>query len=108
MRKVKVSLKKYKDMSIESFVMRELNGKDEEQASKITEAKGEDKHMNELVRMSLVEVDGEPVNVDGVPFNGLDTWSSRTRQMVSIAFQKLNTVANEDIKDFLDSMEEVK
>jgi len=52
----------------------------------------------ESIRLSMVEVDGEPVNVDGVPFMGMDRWSHRTLIYVEAFFNDLNGVDTGDLK----------
>lgn len=112
MLKVKHDLVKFnkprKPMSVGSFVMREVNGKDEEQAALIAKAKGGAASMyEELIRLSLVEVDGQPVNNEpGVPYAGFDTWNTRTRTFVQNAFRALNGIdEKEELSDFLESGE---
>jgi len=52
----------------------------------------------ESIRCSLVEVDGEPVNLDGVPFMAMDSWSHRTLIYIEAFFNDLNGVEMEDVK----------
>lgn len=53
----------------------------------------------ESIRLSLVEVDGEPVNRDGVPFMAMDRWSHRTLIYIEAFFQDLNGVDMGDVKN---------
>jgi hypothetical protein len=54
----------------------------------------------EAMRLSLVEVDGEPVNQNGVPFLAMDSWSLKTIRLAQTAFNDLNGVDAEDLKNF--------
>jgi len=55
----------------------------------------------ESVRISIVEVDGEAVNLNGVPFARMDQWSRRTLRFVGAAFRQLNGVEDDEVKKFL-------
>lgn len=105
---VKHSLKGKKHVNIESFAIREVTGKDEDRAVLMARAKGgAATMMEELVRLSLVEVDGQPVNTDpGEPYAAFDEWNSRTRTFVLNAYKHLNSLTEEDDLDgFLKSGE---
>lgn len=95
-------LTKYKRCSIDSFDMRETNGKDEDQAVLVAKAKGgAATSLDELVRLSITKVNGKPVNTgDGVPLSEYDEWNSRTRTFIINAYKKLNGVSNEEGQDF--------
>lgn len=93
-------------MSIQSFTIRETNGTDEENASNMAKAKGENVSVYaELVRMSITEVDGKAVNSgDGVPLKAYDDWNSRTRTFIVNAFKALNGIDEKgELADFLAS-----
>jgi hypothetical protein len=61
----------------------------------------------ELVRISLVEVDGEEVNVDGVPFMAMDKWSLRTFRAVRTFFNDVNTLDDRELRKSLAAAEVV-
>lgn len=97
-------------MSCREFVMRELDASDEIEAAIWADKRrgsaqdgvlsmvgGEQR---EAMRLSLVSVDGKPVNVDGVPFMGIDKWSYRTMRYVQRAFANLNGVKDKDLESF--------
>lgn len=46
----------------------------------------------ELIRVSLVEVDGEEVNCDGVPYRGMDHWTLKTYRAVRLFHSTVNTL----------------
>lgn len=97
--------------SCREFVMRELDGNDdlaialwvEQRTSSIDGANVvaivENKR-REALRRALVSVDGAPVNVDGVPYYGMDGWSARTMVFVHNAFNDLNGVDGDELKKF--------
>lgn len=88
-------------LSCKTFTVREVNSKDEDVAALNAKAKGKDGQvMDELIRLSVTEVDGEPKSPES-PFMAWDTWNTRTRTMVIRAFQKLNAVSKEESDDFL-------
>jgi hypothetical protein len=93
-----------KPVSISSFTIREVDGADEELASKNQKAKGVGTVYEELVRLSLTEVDGQPVNQDGLCYAAYDGWNSRTRGFLLTAFRNLNGIdEKEELGDFLSS-----
>ena len=55
----------------------------------------------ELVRLSLVEVDGEEVNLDGVPFLGMDRWTLKTYKAVRFFYQTVNTLDDGELRKSL-------
>lgn len=102
-------------MSCRSFVMRELTSQDEIEAAIWADKKrgsaqdgvlsvvgGEQR---EAIRLSFVEVDGNPVNVDGVPFTAMDKWTYRTMRYVQKAFTDLNGVQQDDLESFSEGAE---
>lgn len=90
-----------KSVSCSSFHIREVNGKDEEQASVIADAKGKQGSVAlELLRLSIVKVDDKPV---AQPFGDLDTWNSRTRKFALDAWASINSVSQEEADGFLES-----
>lgn len=89
-----------KGCSINSFVIRETNGKDEEMAARSAKAKGGAITVfEELVRLSIVKVDDEPVQM---PLAAYDEWNSKTRSYILKAFQAVNGM-EDDVNDFLAS-----
>jgi hypothetical protein len=54
----------------------------------------------EAMRLSLVEVDGEPVNHDGVPYMAMDDWSLKTLRFLQTAFNEMNGIEADDLKNF--------
>ena len=55
----------------------------------------------ELVRLSLVEVDGDDVNVDGVPYLGMDRWTVKTYRAVRFLYQTVNTLDDGELRKSL-------
>jgi hypothetical protein len=90
-----------KSVSCASIHIREVNGKDEEQASVLAEAKGKSGSVAlELLRLSIVKVDDQPVSQ---PFGGLETWNSRTRKFALDAWSSINSVSEDETEGFLES-----
>lgn len=100
-----------KGLSCGEMVVRELSGKDDLTAAQRADAKlSADEKLNPIVsmqvqrreamRLSLVEVDGRKVNL-GEPFMNLDDWSQRTVVFLSRAFEELNGVKEDELKNFL-------
>src|SRR6185369_9836826 len=89
-------------LSIKSFTIRETTGRDEDLAALASKARGGTSSIvEELIKRSLTEVDGQAVNKEeGIPFQDWEKWNSATRSFVTQAFQALNGVAKEDL-DFL-------
>lgn len=102
------SLPDYCDVA--TLVMRELDGTDEIEAaiwadknkssalasSPIAAMESEQR---ESIRLSLVEVDGEPVNVGGIPYAAMNDWSYRTMRFVNQFFLDLNGVEISEVKN---------
>lgn len=97
--------------TVGEFVMRELTAKDELTASIFAEKFMSDALRNsavatiaaeqrEAMRIALVEVDGKPVNVDGIPYMAMDEWSMRTIRFAQMAFNELNGIESDDLKNF--------
>src|SRR5262245_23651737 len=51
----------------------------------------------ERVRLSLVEVDGRRVNVEGLPFKEFDRWTLRTTRFVEKCFLEMNHFTDEEV-----------
>lgn len=85
--------------SIESFVVRETTGVDEENAALAAKAKGgQHTVFEELVRLSITHVNdikAEP------PLLEYDSWNSRTRAFVLQAFKSINGIEDKEVSDFL-------
>lgn len=97
--------------SVGEIVMRELDGRDDIEIAIRTKQKlnsaTEDNpaaimaiQQNEAYRAALVEVDGEAVPVDG-PYVAMDRWTQRTMTFVGRAFNALNGVQGDELKEFL-------
>jgi hypothetical protein len=104
---VSYNLEKYSrpgsPLSCKTFTVREVNSRDEDVAQAAAKAKGKEgigSIMDELYRMSFVEVDGQAKSADN-PFVEWDVFNVRTRTMMIRAWQKLNAVNQEDAEDFL-------
>jgi hypothetical protein len=90
-----------KAVSCDSFHIREVNGKDEEQASIMAEAKGKGGSVAlELLRLSIVKIDDKPV---AQPCGDLETWNSRTRKFALDAWASINSVSEDETEGFLNS-----
>lgn len=90
-------IREFKEIEI-----REVSGKDEITAATWVDAKraryGESATNNlmELIRVSIVSVDGVPTN--GIPFEAMDDWTSRTRNFVVRLWNSLNAVEDDEVK----------
>lgn len=91
------------------FVVRELNGYDDFDIAAWIEAAGGTEltgnaalklEAQEAIRRSIVSVDGVEVNVDSVPWKGMDKWSRRMMQFAGTAFNELNGVEASEIRKF--------
>lgn len=87
-----------------SITIREVNGEDELEAAKVAAAKdlqsgGKEKHpvFTELLRRSIVEVNGKPVG-GIVPFDEFDSWRVASRNAVSRFYEVLNGLDDDDLK----------
>ena len=102
MLKYRFDLSAKKNCSIKSFVIRETNGRDEEQAAIFAKAKGAaSSSFEELVRLSVVSVNDAPVEQ---PFTAFDDWNSRTRMYVLQAYRSINAIeSDKEVDDFLAS-----
>lgn len=97
---MRFTLEGRKNVSIKSFVIRETNGDDEENAAIAAKAKGGAATVfEELVRLSITYVDD--VKVDP-PLQEYDGWNSRTRAFVLAAFKSINSITDDkEVTDFL-------
>jgi len=84
------------------ITMREVTGEDEMVAAKAASIKsgqyGSDwSPMVELVKRSIVEVDGKPVN-GAEPFDAYDKWRVNARNAVLSFYNALNALDDKDLK----------
>ena len=89
--------------SINSLVIRETDGPDELKASLMVQTRPESNMTAELMRISIVEVDGKAVQQ---PYIGLDEWNTKTRDLVLRAFHDLNDTTSAERADFFKAAEE--
>lgn len=80
--------------SIKQITIREVNGVDEMNASRAADAK-KTGSMVELLRLSIIEVDGEAISPPGTA--PLDGWTSRTRKAVAKFFDTMNDCTPEEL-----------
>jgi len=91
--------------SCSSFVIRETTGVDEQQAAFRADAReGRTTVYAELVRLSIVKVNGEKVSQ---PFMELENWNSKTRALLRRAYDSINDLSEEEVEVFLQAGEEV-
>jgi hypothetical protein len=104
--------------SVQSVVMRELDGQDDIEASiwadknatsaiKDSAVAAMIADQRESVRLSLLEVDGKPVNHDGLPFMAMDNWTSRTMRFLLSFYADLNGAKEEDLKNSVAGAQEI-
>lgn len=87
-----------KGYNFKELIMRETCGLDEQIAARVADSRGEASNVAvEMVRRSIVAVDGAPVVQ---PFLQFDNWNTRTRQFVLKAYEQMNSVPEEDIAVF--------
>lgn len=100
-KKFRFDLSARKGCSIRSFVIRETTGVDEENAALAAKAKGGAATVfEELVRLSIVEVNGQPAEP---PLLEYDSWNSRTRAFILQAYKSINGLEEKEVADFLAS-----
>lgn len=81
--------------SCSELIMRETNGLDEQKAARLVDARGGVTGIaGELVRQSIVAVDGEKVEQ---PFMAFDSWNTKTRNLVMEFYENLNGIPGEEI-----------
>lgn len=96
--------------SVREVVMRELDGNDEVEAAVMAEQRASSAtkgsvagmigaEQREAIRLSLCEVDGKPVNADGVPFMAMDRWTMRTMRAINRFFADLNGLPEDELKN---------
>ena len=102
--------------SVGSFVMRELTGPDELEAAMWADKKMDkdrrsdavavmEGEQREAMRLAFTEVDGEPVNHDGIPFVAMDLWTYRTMRFAQTAFSDVNGVQIDELQSFKEGAE---
>lgn len=80
--------------SVNTVTIRETNGIDEKNAAIAADAK-DGNVIEELIRIAIVEVDGEKVNPPAsVQF---EAWTTRTRKAVIMFFNRLNDASDEEM-----------
>jgi hypothetical protein len=94
-----------KGCNVSSIALRETCGKDEEQAARAADAKGNrpGAMTEELLRLSIVEVDEKRTEY---PYLGLAKWNTKTRNTVLTYFQSMNAVDDEETTRFLEEAED--
>jgi len=96
--------------TIREVVMRELDGQDDIEASiwadkNATSAiKGSAvaamvADQRESIRLSLLEVDGLPVNHDGIPYRAMDDFTSVTFRFLQQFYADMNGAKEDDLKN---------
>lgn len=80
----------------EKIVIRETNGIDEQHAAMQADSQGAGTNIyQELVRRSIVSVDGEKVTH---PFLEMTRWNSKARDFVRRAYEDLNQLKEEEMQ----------
>jgi hypothetical protein len=88
-------------VKLESMVIRETDGDDEERAANQAKAKGGSATpVEELIQLSLVEINGEPANA-GKPYQDFARWNTRARGFAQAAWSKINSADKEEVEGFL-------
>lgn len=75
--------------------VRECNGHDEQRAALVAKDSDGTSVYMELVRLSIVSVDGTPVRPPGSA--DIESWRSRTRKAVAAYFDALNDVSDAEL-----------
>lgn len=95
-----------KGCSIDSFVMREIDGEDEREAGRwIAARESEVDNMSiavaeEQLKVALVAVNDEPLD-SATPFTALNQYSTKTRRLMMEAFGLLNGLEDDEVAVFL-------
>ena len=96
--------------TVREVVMRELDGQDDIEASIWADKNATSAirgsavaamvaDQRESIRLSLLEVDGVPVNHDGIPFTAMDDWTSVTFRFLQQFYADLNGAKENDLKN---------
>lgn len=89
---------------LESFHMREIDGRDEELAAGMAAAKGgHATGSEEMVRLAIVAVNDKPVQQ---PYLQFDVWNQRARSFALQSFRLLNSHTEKESDSFLATAEE--
>lgn len=86
------------------ITMRPITAAEERKANEVADGTGSPLAY-ELVRASVCEVDGKPIDWNTTDPEWLERASPKVRQLVFEAFAKVNRPAEEDTKAFLESQE---
>lgn len=103
---VKFDTRKNKNLRIDArgtalleFVIKEVDGVDEEAAANFAKARGGSANVTEeLVRAGIVSVNGQAVQQ---PYLAFDAWSVRARGFVFQAFKSVNGTEDKEMEDFI-------
>jgi hypothetical protein len=103
---VHFDISKYPKMSVKSFDIEELNGQDELDAVARATMGGQLTTLTalqvtqteQLIAQSISKVNGEPVMR---PYTAWRDWTIRTRELVQVAYNRVNSVSIKEQKDFL-------
>jgi hypothetical protein len=91
--------------SVDSVVVRETNGIDEQAAALAASTKGGQASVyTELVRQAIVEVNGQKIQQ---PYMELEQWNSKTRALLMKAYEQVNELPDEQLSVFLAASEDV-
>lgn len=103
-KKAKITGARAGSLVLESFHMREIDGRDEELAAGMAAAKGgHATGSEEMVRLAIVAVNDKPVQQ---PYLAFDVWNQRARSFALRAFRLLNSHTEKESDDFLATAEE--
>ena len=102
--KAKIKRAKCGDTPLREFHMREVDGRDEEVAANTAKMKGgAASSSEEMIRLAIVAVNGEPVQQ---PYLKFDIWNQRARAFALKAFNDLNGFTQDESDLFLGTAEE--
>ncbi len=102
--KAKIKRARAGKVDLKSFHMREVDGRDEEVAANMAKNKGGSASASEeMIRIAIVAVNGEPVQQ---PYLQFDVWNQRARSLALKAFNSLNGFTQEEGDVFLETAEE--
>lgn len=100
--------------SCKSFVMRELIVADQREISLNTDINRTSDmdamgvfqlQRKEAMKLAICAVDDRPVNVAGIPFTEFENWNYTTLEYVLLAYNDLNSGADDNSEDFLKGAE---
>lgn len=106
---MRIDLSRFKGVSIRSFEIEELTGRDNIDA--LAQALGPDQgkgmsllqmntaHKNQLIANAISSVNDEPVVR---PFTAWENWNLKTQEFVVKAFDKINDISKEEMESFLE------